>query len=647
MKELDNTNIEGDTRDSGFEKLQGFEEESGQTQNSSIKENNFALEQAGLLPSLTLDFGNDSQVPGSDGSEGDRAEQNKNSDKDGEEKGESKPGSAAGSDAMSPSSKDVSKTTADSIEITRTQVENSVTGINDLRRRVVAGKEVTVSSPQHEKYKYDREVTIDGTSIKLKGDRQWFWSERPQNFQPDFVKLHVAGTSPEDVAKLQAELLPMLEKMRKDGQVSAYKTFDPNFFDPKLDDDTRVGRPPDGKGQYSKAFTIYLPIDQANKVAAHLDKTLQDKGMTLPSDYRSQTVGDSTRVSTQSRRVSIERDLWENTRDRWQGLNGALLDEKLQKELTSSYALLGVDKEGMLSWEALRQIEKDAGLSSEQLTYDKQGRLMFVSRDQSGKLGGENAPYYADESQAVKEKGKLTGRPALHALYAMAEMDAAQLQIEKAAAEKAEGAKPRSEPNEQPLTDREFAMKEGIAIAKKLIEGGELRTERQVQLLLADALWEIERQDNWTQDRYEQFKEIQRLYRQGEPAVVKSVNEAIGLGQAAEPRTEKAATDKSIKDLKSEASSTEQRVAAETVYLREGAVRETLKAKGVSEEKARELEKGLLSPDKDQRENAAKTVADHYQSRGGLRTFMTEVKGRSGAAAVVGSVVAPFVFEKK
>ncbi len=304
----------------------------------------------------------------------------------------------------------------------------------DERVRIIDGKEVKVITGKDAvSTGMLREVQIDGKSIKLHRNyppgqgQQWYYSERSPSAGSNFseqVKLHVTGVSPNDLAKLQAELLPVLEDMLKKGDVKQYKTFDPNFMDGNWQNHPdKYGTAPGPEGQNSKAFTIYVPPEKAEQVAKAIDKVLKEKGLTL-ENFKGDNVGELTRKQSESQRVSVERDMWTLTQDK-HGNDGALLDQKLAENIHEKYKALGVDSEGKLTETALRAAEKAAGIKEGQLAYDKNGRLMFNDANHRSEQH-DSGRFYADESRAVKEKGSMTGRPALYALYESQGLDPAK-----------------------------------------------------------------------------------------------------------------------------------------------------------------------------------------------------------------------------
>ncbi len=321
--------------------------------------------------------------------------------------------------------------TADKAADIRMAGDHKMYGPMQERTRNINGIDVKVRMPISTDFVPFREVEIQGRKIELtkRPGQAWFYSREPRSDLDQQVKLHVTGISPEDVAKLQTELLPLLDDMQKAGDIKLYKTFDTNFMDANWNQHKqRIGRAPGATGQESKAFTIYLPPEKAAQVAKIIDKYLAKKGLNLDADVRTVTSGDYSRVKSNSRRVSVEKSEWKVTRDS-RGDAGALLETEVSMRLTEKYKSYGTDTEGKLTREALRKIEKEAGIREGQIGYDKEGRLMFKSPGKSGET--QRRTYYMDESGAENTPGKLTGRLAIYAIYEKASIDPAELHLRK------------------------------------------------------------------------------------------------------------------------------------------------------------------------------------------------------------------------
>lgn len=535
-------------------------------------------------------------------------------------------------------------------EVKVTEVTGTPLGTVQERTRVINGVPVIVRAPIGRDQNNDlkREVDIGGERIKLekqgRSGQKWFWSELKEGAKIEQVKLHVSGIDSEDVAKLQKELLPLLERMRKDGSVSQYKTYDPNYLDPEwANAEEREFSRPNGEGQSSKAFTIYLPTDKAAEVSAAIDRLLVEKNLSLPADHKTGTVGDYSRAKTESKRVSVERDTFEGARQYPGGSIGALLDDRLQKELTATYSLLGMNGKE-LSPEALRQIEKDAGLAPEALAYDRYGRLLMFTRGEAA----PNGQYYTDESQANKTPGKLTGRPAVYALYEMMDLDPAKIKMEDVAVQKAAAKSGVSVRVDGRISSNVI---EGLEAAHELAEysGVEPKTPEQVKQLLKNTLEQMDKHGSWTETQRAEFVQFTKDYGAGVTEVVKATNKAVGLDSPALPKFQdfNPFLEESVQDLKKNAAPVERRTTAAADLFKEGPVKAALVKNGVEEERARDLAKDLVSADEERRERALREVASHYQTRGGIRSFVREAKGTAGAAAIVVGSVAPQILDRK
>ncbi|MBX9687347.1 MAG: hypothetical protein K2X27_11635 [Candidatus Obscuribacterales bacterium] len=356
------------------------------------------------------------------------------------------------------------------------------------RVAVVDGQEIKIRTPTSYESDFKREVEIHGNKIQLHQTigQQWFYSETnydvPRDGSAEQVKLHVTGIDAKDVAKLQAELLPFLEKLREDGHLQKYKTFDPNFMDGAWHDHPdRVGKPAGPKGNDSKAFTIYLPQSKAEDVAKLIDKFLAEKKLTL-ENFAGDNVAELTRNQSQSKRVSIERDMWEKTVSVG-GREGAVLDPALVKELHDKFGSHGIT-DGKLGSDALRAAEKAAGIKSGQLTYDREGRLMFADANPKSEKHPENR-FYLDESKANKTEGAKTGRPAIYALYEMTNLDPAKIHLDAVREQKrlaAEAAQPeRVAPKAESLQGTETRVASDGTLDRRDARPGEVLAREQLE----------------------------------------------------------------------------------------------------------------------------------------------------------------------
>ncbi len=342
------------------------------------------------------------------------------------------------------------------------------------RRRVIEGKEVKVrTSPDFGR----REYEVNGKVIELNYQQGWFYSNRARNPPPEQVKLHVTGTGIADLARLHKELLPVLEELRTKGLIHVYKTMDPNFMDAEWQiHPEKAGVMPGSKNQHSKAFTIYVSAEKAQEVASTIDRVLKEKGLTL-KDFKGDCAGEISRQKSESKRVSVERDHWTHTKT-ITGVEGALIDPALANRIHDRFSKShGTDATGRLTVAGLQAAEKASGIAPGQITYDKEGRLMFADANIRSDRQTHNR-YYVDESNSNKERGSLTGRPALYALYEMEGLDPAKIHIDnKLELAKTRPEKPLPTPDRLAGTDS-TAKVDGTLDRKELRPGEGLARER-------------------------------------------------------------------------------------------------------------------------------------------------------------------------
>lgn len=357
----------------------------------------------------------------------------------------------------------------------------------------IDGKEVKTRTPKADGASRNyREVEISGKKIELTlGYPQiWFYSKTGAGPAIDpakeQVKLHVTGVDSKDLARLQANLLPTLENMLDKGDVHQYKTFDPNFLDSKWSTDPAMyGVPPGPEGQQSKAFTVYVSPEKAQDVAKVIDKQLKEAGLTL-SNFEGDNVAELTRKQSDSKRVSVERDMWVLTEDA-HGRNGALIDEKVSKQLHEKFKdKLGPD--GRWKPEALLDVEKAAGIAANQLAYDRNGDLMFKDANYESKRQDRHR-FYASEHRAQKEVGHKTGRPALYALYDLVSADPARVFTDKVASSASSNPNPgkpamareREIPKPEKLEGTDTRVKEDGTYERRDVRPGEVLAREQLE----------------------------------------------------------------------------------------------------------------------------------------------------------------------
>ncbi len=249
---------------------------------------------------------------------------------------------------------------------------------------------------------YLRTYEVNGKQHQLVDSPEgWFYGKNTSTVGD--VKLHVAVTSPADLAQLQRVMIPFLnDNPEASALAKAWKTFDPKLgFD--SGDEAEFGPRP--SGQNAKGFTIYTEnTADAVKLQQLIDKQLISKGLGLPEAPKT---GNVDIVEGQSNRLGTVRDHFPSTRDA-RGNNGAKLDQELSQHIENQYGN-GVK----LNNHQLRAVEEEAGLKPGTLTYDKNGELMLQliasGRPSQGKV-------YVTEGGAKKTFGQLTDRPAMYSL---------------------------------------------------------------------------------------------------------------------------------------------------------------------------------------------------------------------------------------
>lgn len=299
----------------------------------------------------------------------------------------------------------------------------------EVRTFIANGHRVKITTlpdykPKDSPYTYSRrEMTVDGKRIVLTASAQeWFYSRSSNGTSSkdadSMPKIHIKVDSPADLAKVQASLLPVLERLIDQDKIKRYKTFDPNFADKEWSDTSPKAKPgPDV--QASKGFTIYLPKEHALEVAGILDRTLVSQDLAIEFE-KNGSVGDNWRKHTASARVSMERANWEFVEPAPNSNRiFHLLDAPVEKALSKKFDVYR-DKNGRLTPEGLAAIEKTAGVEPGKLAIEPStGRIALVSRIARGERGSG----YVDESQANNEHGFRTGRPAMYALHELAGID--------------------------------------------------------------------------------------------------------------------------------------------------------------------------------------------------------------------------------
>ncbi|MDZ4836352.1 MAG: hypothetical protein SGJ27_21435 [Candidatus Melainabacteria bacterium] len=264
-----------------------------------------------------------------------------------------------------------------------------------------------------------RRMKIDGQEQILMSSGGFFkgkTSELREAVSP--TKVHVLTNSAKDLHKLQAALIPELNKdplLTK--YVEEWKTMDPLFGLEKPGRAHAVA--PDGVEQGAKAFTIYTrTAEDALLVNKRLEEICKAKGLGLEKPI---STGNCDTVGGATHRIGIVRDTFPMVRDA-NGNYGSGLDDVINQQINQKYK---VTPGQQLNDVQLRDLERVTGIEKDLLTYSNDGRLMLKT------TGGNGKPYhngfYADESDAVKTFGHLTERPAIYSLYKAFKLDPAEI----------------------------------------------------------------------------------------------------------------------------------------------------------------------------------------------------------------------------
>lgn len=206
--------------------------------------------------------------------------------------------------------------------------------------------------------------------------------------------------------------------------------------------------------------------------------------------------------------------------------------------------------------------------------------------------------------------------------------------------------------------------KKGLDLAKELkrqAAGLELKTQSQVSQFLKSCLDEIDSlpmSKKWSDADRDAYAKLVERYAKGEAAALAAVNTYLDLKlPAALTAAVPSGTDTSgrptatlnesmsIAELERRMSDPVERARVAKRIEDEGPIRNTLAKAGMSEERARKLEKDLLSEKEEVRKKAQDEIAKYYESRGrgGFRGFAKEAAGRLGALVMVAAVVLPWL----
>ncbi len=355
---------------------------------------------------------------------------------------------------------------------------------------------------------YERVVEVDGKTYRLKcadttakgGSDPWFYAtDLPggKSASAD-VKITVLVRNPEDLVKLQAELIPEIYRACETGKplnglITAVKTMDPmHHFIPNLGEQVpwQNRSLATGRGQGAKGFTIYCKDAASAALAqAHFDSFLLSKGLAFPSDFRPGTLADGFVNNEGSRRVALTRDQFElGTRF---GDLGALLPTELSdaarqlaekrvnerapgwESYKSPRDLYGAD--GRLKNDALKKLGNEFGLDnatarlvySDNISGEPRNQLMLLNEDTALQHRTKGARLYLGEDGArhtyvrqsdgsINPNEGLTHRPAMVEVAKVCgkelgqDFDLARLAIKRDLEAKQIPTAPRSQQPEEP-----------------------------------------------------------------------------------------------------------------------------------------------------------------------------------------------------
>ena len=238
----------------------------------------------------------------------------------------------------------------------------------------------------------------------------WFYKESDGTSSPiSPVKIHVTTDGIADLAKLQAKLIPALNKDPElKALVSEWKTFDPH-----ISAGADAGKfPPGGTGNNAKAFTIYAQNpEMATRVQQKLDKILTDSGLGLKQAH---ATGNIDIIHGSSNRVGIVVDHFEMSKLS-NGSQGAKFNDALSAQIN---AKMGIQAGERLTPKQLNEVEQKAGVRKGSLEYDDQGKLVLTRGSLDSRMSDVCGPplIYLTEASASKTPGDLSDRPAYFAI---------------------------------------------------------------------------------------------------------------------------------------------------------------------------------------------------------------------------------------
>jgi hypothetical protein len=261
--------------------------------------------------------------------------------------------------------------------------------------------------PVRDEYDLRRVLRVDGKDYAVNQEPPQMWFYGPKNPPYDSpVKVHITTDSAEDLGKLQKIVIPaLIDDPELRDLARWWKTFDPKHGV----GETGVGKRPNGKDNYGKAFTIYADTpENAVKLQAKLDSLLERRGLSLETPHNTNNVD---HIYGKSNRVGITLDTPEQVLTAGKNKVAKIQDQVVE----AIHKDLNVPVGQKFTQEQLNQIEKKAGIRKGTLVYSEHGELALKP------VSGNSSPdyfsgIYLDESGADKAFGHKTDRPAYYAL---------------------------------------------------------------------------------------------------------------------------------------------------------------------------------------------------------------------------------------
>ncbi len=202
-------------------------------------------------------------------------------------------------------------------------------------------------------------------------------------------------------------------------------------------------------------------------------------------------------------------------------------------------------------------------------------------------------------------------------------------------------------------------VERGLKMAEELrgrMSDLKLQSKEQVTQLLKSTLEEIDalpQSKRWSEADRNSFEKFISAYERGDAPAVSSVNKNLRVdipSSASDTRrTEGTRSHEneqtSLAELRRQMLKPEERAKAVAELIETGHLRRTLEDAGIKEERARSLERRLLSNDKAERDKARAEIDLHFRSKGkgGIGGFAKEFRGRAGALVLVAAAILPFL----